>query len=99
MNQLIFAGARESPQYEDNEEAYSKSFDDVTYADLRPDDFDNNHPDTLEFAMPSHEELEKKYKTVSTSASELNAQVVQFKPKKTVNKIRTKKRRKRKNFY
>ena len=92
--------ARSSRHHEPpDDEAYSKSFDDVTYGDLRPDDFDNNHPDTIEFSMPSHEELEKNYKTVSTSASELVEHVVHLNPKKLVKiPIRNRKRRV-KNFY
>jgi len=50
--------------------------DEVTYDDLRPDRFDNNHPDTIDFRIPSHNELQKKYKTVSTSASELVENVI-----------------------
>ena len=30
-----------------NQNSYEKSFDDVTFDDLRPDSFDDNHPDTL----------------------------------------------------
>ena len=68
-----------------------RSFDEVTYNDLRPDVFDNNHPDTIDFEMPSHDDLQKKYKTVSTSASENKEHIVEFKPRgklvKTLRKV------------
>ena len=57
-----------------------RSFDEVTYNDLRPDVYDNNHPDTLDFEMPSHDELQKNYKTVQTSASEVKEHIVEFNP-------------------
>ena len=39
----------EQNQHHPENTAYQTSFDDVTYGDLRPDDFDNNHPDTIHF--------------------------------------------------
>ena len=51
---------------------------------LRSDNYhyyDNNHPDTLDFEMPSHDDLQKNYKTVSTSASEIREHVVEFNPR------------------
>lgn len=67
-------------KHHEPDDMYQRSFDKVTYDDLRPNDFDNNHPDTIDFQMPSHDELQKKYKTVSTSASELIEHVVQYQP-------------------
>ena len=71
---------------------FYRSFDEVTYNDLRPDVFDNNHPDTIDFEMPSHDDLQKKYKTVSTSASEIREHVVEFNPREE-QRTRTKVRR------
>ena len=46
----------EQNQHHPENTAYQTSFDDVTYGDLRPDDFDNNHPDTIHFRydLPTH---------------------------------------------
>ena len=80
--QGAYQESRSSPeQFENNErhqnnQNYEQSMDEVTYDDLRPDRFDNNHPDTIDFRIPSHNELQKKYKTVSTSASELVEDVI-----------------------
>lgn len=62
-----------------DDESYNRSFDGVTYGDLRPDSYDNNHPDSIDFNMPSHDDLQKNYKTVSTSASEIHEHVVEYK--------------------
>lgn len=62
--------------YRNNNPDEDENYDEVTYDDLRPDRFDNNHPDTIDFRIPSHNELQKKYKTVSTSASELVEDVI-----------------------
>ena len=58
--------------------ARNPQYDRVTYEDLRPDSFDNQHPDMIGFRMPSHEDLQRNYKTVSTSASEIVEHVVKF---------------------
>ena len=63
-------------QNNDNNPDEDENYDEVTYDDLRPDRFDNNHPDTIDFRIPSHNELQKKYKTVSTSASEVVEDVI-----------------------
>ena len=39
--------------------------------DLSPEHHEGNNPESFDFKMPSHKELQEKYKTVSTSASEI----------------------------
>ena len=43
--------------------------------------------------MPSHDDLQKNYKTVSTSASEIREHVVEFNPREQQQQRRTKIRR------
>lgn len=63
------------------------NYDEVTYNDLNPENYDNNHPDTIEFRMPSHDELQKNYKT-QTSASNQIEHIVQFEPSIKKTKLR-----------
>ena len=53
---------------EDNDPKY---LDQTRVDDLSPDQHEGNDPEAFEFKMPSHKELQEKYKTVSTSASEI----------------------------
>jgi len=46
--------------------------------DLSPDHHEGNDPDAFDFKMPSHKELQEKYKTVSTSASEIINSIVDW---------------------
>ena len=58
-------------------EQHDPNYMDQTRADdLSPEHHEGNDPESFEFKMPSHEELQKKYKTVSTSASEIINSVV-----------------------
>ena len=58
-----------SPNIEDEHDP--KYMDQTRADDLSPEQYEGNDPDAFEFKMPSHKELQEKYKTVSTSASEI----------------------------
>ena len=52
--------------------------------DLSPEHHEGNNPESFDFKMPSHTELQEKYKTVSTSASEIINSIVDWPAAKIV---------------